>query len=197
MEIAVDSKVVSQQKMSLGQFNDWWKQATGDILRNGKFLYMVIVDDMEFYADYESYIVQHFDKIHKVNLITKGELESAEETIAEICNYNLKLLQSCSLVSSGFYGEPDTDHWNLFSKFIEGVQWLSQSILFVETILEKHNHSLTNAQSMKPVIQMMQEKIAMLDEAVTTSDYTLMGDIVQYEFTELFQQIDQLFREEG
>lgn len=193
MEVWVDSKQVECSSKTIMEFNDFWKKTTRNILQQNRFLYFVKIDDELYYDGYEAQIINHFDSIQRIVIETKSEDEALEETIVQIRDYNQKLIESTDKISSFFYGEPDSEQWAMFAQYIDGIQWMSQSLHFIQTIFKKKSANHTMANSIEILIASMTKKIELLQAAADQKDYVLMGDIIQYELPDFFQQIHHEF----
>lgn len=192
LKLTLDTKNIPCQASDLQSFNEVWKQLTSRILKQGKFIYQVIIDEQVFYDGYEEHIVNQFKHIQHIEITTKDKEEARRDSMMEVLSYNGRLMAATDQVSAAFYGEPTQEQWGVFAQFIEGLQWLSQSLQFIQTIsIEPERHGDLQ-QQIDEVLNTLSEKVGMLDQASEDKDYTLMGDIIQYEFSEIFEQIDQV-----
>lgn len=193
MEVTIDSQPIACSSENLESFNQWWKNVTSDIFQKGRLLYQVSVDGIPFYDGYETQIIQHFDRIKTIDIYTKSKEEAFQESVQELIGYNRKLIDATDRVSGAFYGEPDSEQWSLFAQYIEGMQWLSQSLHFVQAISAEKEQYSDLQQSITEILDMMSEKVQMLDHASDDKDYTLMGDVIQYELSDVLHKIEQVF----
>ncbi|GEM_PF-2355356 len=193
MEVTIDSRPVQCTSEDLQSFNTWWQETTGDIFQQGRLLYQVSIDGVPYFDGYETHIIQHYDRIEKIELYTKTEEEALKESISELYAYNRKLIDASDQVSTAFYGEPDPEQWGVFAQYVEGLQWLSQSLQFIQALAAEKAQFAELQQPIADIQTMMQEKVEMLEQASDNKDYTLMGDIIQYEFSEILTKIEQVF----
>lgn len=195
MNITLDSKSIVCHAPDLQAFNDWWIDTTKTILMQGRFLYKVMIDGQTFYDGYEVYIVNNFQKIKSMDLLTKSKEEAMQESMSELHAYNRKLLDASDLVSSAFYGEPSPEQWQLFSQYIEGLHWVSQTVHFIQAIVTENKQYARLEGYLSEVLLQIDDKTKMLNEAAEEKNYVLMGDIIQYEISDTLYKIDEVIGE--
>lgn len=110
----------------------------------------------------------------------KEVLEITELTTSA-CEYLGRAIPAIERLADHFYHEVTEAEWHQLSDMSEGIEWL---ILFLQ-----------HAKSFPELIQEIEERCILLNQAVEARDYVLIGDYLLYEFVPLFQKIYDLLLE--
>lgn len=191
MKLTVDAQTIPCQAKEIGGFDEVWKQVTKEIYNGGKLIHHVVIDGQLFYGGYEEHIINKFKQIDSIDITTISREEARDESLKEVYAYNRRLIAATDEISAAFYGEPTSEQWTYFAQFLEGLQWLSQSLHFIQTLIEDQSEYDALQQQIGAINTLLSEKVVMLDGASKDKDFTLMGDIIQYELSEVFDKIDQ------
>ncbi|MFD1178867.1 hypothetical protein ACFQ3W_21550 [Paenibacillus puldeungensis] len=168
---------------SFQTINEWWIESTADIHTQDQLIYCVEINGQSFYAGYEQLIVDNYQRIDFIRIVTKTKGESIEETFVTVKDYLDKFIPASSSIADSFYGELTDKEWSKFSQLIEGIEWILKAMDFLETLTinEKQKRATIN---MKIEIERI---VSEMDNNLQRQDYVMVGDLIQYELVTALQ----------
>ncbi|GAX88905.1 hypothetical protein [Effusibacillus lacus] len=103
-----------------------------------------------------------------------------EETLQSCQEYIPRLIEAHEQLATYFQGNEEAKGLDLFQLYIEGIDWLQQSVRGIQNL----DHSKI------PGIQVdeVNPKLIEIEEALQNRDYVLMGDLLDYEITPILEQ---------
>lgn len=154
------------------------------VIETGLILSHLCIDNVDIYADFEEYLLEHLDKIQviEVKLLTKERL--LEDTLLSTHDYINRAMPELASLSEEFYQGPSSDTWHKFGQLIEGLQWMGQTAIFM-----KDEGLLKRFANVSDGLLDFREHIHAFEEAVEQQDAVLIGDIISYEILPKYQMI--------
>lgn len=149
----------------------------------------IFVDGLEITGELESYIVMNIDRIKVIDIRSVSTEDMFSQLMNDTTEYLKKLHQATHSISDLFYGDPDAEAWTYFSQLTEGLQFTVQSIQVLETSIRQRNDDVTIQKSMETFLRSLPELLKDLEQAVTTQDYVLTGDLIKYEIGDLVNEL--------
>lgn len=160
---------------------------------SGLILSHLLVDEVAVYDEHWDYLETNLENIQKVQV----ELQSLSELMREILQstilYLERSLPALEKLAESFYSEVNADTWQDLSDFLEGLQWLVQSIETMDGVsgladivadYEQWNRYSKAVRELQPIA-------AELDEPLQHEDYVGVGDVLLYEVVPLMQELLQ------
>ena len=105
--------------------------------------------------------------------------------------YLERSLYALEKLAESFYSEVNSDTWQDLSDFLEGLQWLAQSIEMMDEVsgladivadYEQWNRYSKAVRELQPIV-------AELEEPLQHEDYVSVGDILLYEVIPRMQEL--------
>jgi len=190
MHLYIDGTLVQEIDNHFDSLTNAWKEITIQINNEQRIIQKVVVDRQEFYVDYDVYFMQHYRHLESVEIYTIAISQAIEETLQEVLAYNRKVIASIDQVSQAFYGTLQPSDWDLFSQFSQGIDWLLDTLSFLqETIVEGSVYGTALPVINKTIVDLARQ-IRAIEGPVEAGDLVLVGDLIQYEFGPIFEELD-------
>ncbi len=160
---------------------------------SGLILSHLLVDEVAIYDDYWDYLETNLENIRKVQAELKPISELMREILQSTTLYLERSLPALEKLAESFYSEVNTDTWQDLSEFLEGLQWLVQSIEMMDEVsgladivadYEQWNRYSKAVRELQPIV-------TELDEPLQHEDYVSVGDVLLYEVVPLMQELLQ------
>jgi hypothetical protein len=160
---------------------------------SGLILSHLLVDEVAVYDDYWDYLETNLENIRKVQAELKPISELMREILQSTTLYLERSLPTLEKLAESFYSEVNTDTWQDLSDFLEGLQWLVQSIEMMDEVsgladivadYEQWNRYSKAVRGLQPIV-------TELDEPLQHEDYVSVGDVLLYEVVPLMQELLQ------
>jgi len=149
----------------------------------------VDIDGAVFREGYEAELLQRIMNIREVHFHTVQGEALVSDIIEELKGYIPKVLQAMESISDLFYGEMTPDDWNLFSRLIEAINWVEQSVRVVIDQFKRFSGVETEGQPFYMFVEQLPAKLRELEESLERYDPVAAGDLIKYELRELFEQL--------
>ncbi len=158
---------------------------------SGLILSHLLVDEVAVYDDYWDYLETNLENIRKVQAELKPISELMREILQSTTLYLERSLPTLEKLAESFYSEVNTDTWQDLSDFLEGLQWLVQSIEMMDEVsgladivadYEQWNRYSKAVRGLQPIV-------TELDEPLQHEDYVSVGDVLLYEVIPRMQEL--------
>ncbi|RXT04472.1 hypothetical protein [Ammoniphilus sp. CFH 90114] len=158
----------------------------GQLTRDSNLsLSSMIIDGIEVFEDYNGYIHERIESIQIIEVVLQTIEEMGNQILKSTADYLERAIPELNGLSDEFYQGPNNQTWGKFEQFLEGLQWISDTFS-----LMKGNQKLNdNLEQILTINQKVLNELAKLEEAVSSSDFTLVGDILTYEIVPLLEQL--------
>lgn len=160
-----------------------------NLYENNEIVQEVVIDGRSYREGYNSLLVDHALTIREVEIRTVNGDVLVKDIAAELRNYLPKLLQAFDSISELFYGEMQQEDWGYFGQLAEGMQWVVQSAHILRVHSERFGASVADLNDLTQFSAEVETRMSQLDEAIQDKDYTAVGDMLKYEFPEVFQSL--------
>lgn len=187
MEIYLDGQNIQTNICDLDSFQHIWQHTTELIYIQKRTISHVEIDGQTHYENYEVIFDQDFNKIKYINIFTISNEDRLVQLMQSISEYTPKFVDGTREISHSFYGELKERHWQQFSLFMEGLDWLYQSIEFSHMLMKQSDRINVNEQFYSNVLQKLEPIIGELEFALQHQDYVSVGDLMQYEIVPIFE----------
>ncbi|MDH4618255.1 hypothetical protein [Brevibacillus sp. AY1] len=176
---------IQNHKFYYGNNNSSIEQVLTDIecfLKDKKIIIKnIIVNDTEVIGDYTQYINEmDIRDIERIQVVTSTEEEFVDEVMDSLSGYLSNVLPQLESLSKEFYQDPEPKTWVEFSELIEGLQWINQALNFLQ---EK------NVVTLEELVSSLDSSIVNLLQAIEVTDTILVADIINYEISDILNQI--------
>lgn len=154
-------------------------------LEDGYFFSHFVADGEEIYNNHEQYLLEHAQTIQKLEIITKTVEQFTNDLLISAEQYINGATPEIETLVDEFYKSPTEATWHRFVQLLEGIQWLQQMITSIGNI----DGQPDNYPAYVAIATTMQEQLTELEEAMQNEDNVLVGDLIQYEITPLFEKL--------
>ncbi|UOQ48302.1 hypothetical protein MUN88_20050 [Gracilibacillus caseinilyticus] len=148
----------------------------------------LIIDNQEVYNNMESYIDKYFHRIDTIQIITKTTVQFINDTFITAEEYISNALPQLEKLIDQFYNNPTAADWHHFKQFTDGLQWLSDMLVNIDTLKERP----TNWQVYVSVYHELEGQVHELAEGVENQDHTLIADVINFEIKPLYERLKHL-----
>jgi hypothetical protein len=158
---------------------------------SGLILSHLLVDEVAVYDDFWDYLETNLENIRKVQAELKSISELMQDILQSTILYLERSLPALEKLAESFYSEVNTDTWQDLSNFLEGLQWLAQSVEVMDEIsgladmvadYEQWNRYSKAVRELQPIV-------AAIDEPLQHEDYVSVGDVLLYEVIPRMQEL--------
>lgn len=148
----------------------------------------LVIDDLEIYEDYNGYFVDNIRNIREVKVVSSKLKELAENIMITTIDYFNRAISEINILSNEFYKTPTEQSWDKFSDLLEGVAWIIDSFVSIDTNerLQDIVSSYEQWNYYAKDVYSLQELIEELEEMLENQDLISIADILSYELTPLF-----------
>lgn len=146
----------------------------------------MIIDGVHIYEPYETYLLEHFEGLEQVEIVTQTYRQQKWDMLQTLNDYLERAIPDLERLSDGFYQGADSETWTRLNEMLEAMGWLLQ----VVELMGQESEPLSNLETYKQALSQIQEKIPQLMEAVQAGDTTMIGDVIRYEILPVFQSLE-------
>jgi hypothetical protein len=148
------------------------------------------INQSEIYENYREVIIGNLSEINVIDVEIKSIHSMVLDLVKEILNYSHQLLLATEDVSSGFYNSPNSEQWESFQQYFEGVIWVIDALDKVslhtdyEEVISVETHII------------LKEVAGSIVEAMEAKDYTLIADLLKYEVVDALKDLLKIYNYE-
>ncbi|MEC0370799.1 hypothetical protein [Paenibacillus chibensis] len=186
MKVTIDNHEAQYLAHDIEAINEWWKKSTSQIYNQKRLIYCLEIDGVKMYTGYESVIVNNYNNIDKIEIMTKGYEESICETLQEMGLYLKVFIPRSLIIADYFFGEVSEEAWGEFSKFIDGLNWIISSLEFIQTISDPCNDAV------ELVLRKLEPVVANLEQSIRNGDHVDVADLIKYELIPIIEPLQQI-----
>lgn len=195
MQIMINNQRVEQSYRNIQEFDLFWREMTQNFFRTNQVIQCVEINGQKLFLNFEQNIVQNFNDISELNILTISEHQLLEETVQETTNYLSTMLNEIKNISAIFYGELKEREWEKFSQFVQGIEWIYVTIQSCDYLIKKLRVETINYDQLNSIKERLEIHIRDLEDCLNNNEYITVGDLIEYEFDPLFTELKQLFKD--
>ncbi|MNB88564.1 hypothetical protein D3C75_355820 [compost metagenome] len=184
MRVMIDQQDAREIESNYQSLDMWWKMATAQIAQRQRLIYCVQVNDKTIFDGYEQFIISNLDTLEEINVTTLSKTESIQQTEEELDEYLDRFLPASIEVARNFYGDLTEKHWNQFSSFIKGLDWILKALEFETELLKQEGKKLPEYLTIVDTLEVI---VRELDSSLQVQNFVAVGDLIQYEIIPLMQ----------
>lgn len=161
--------------------------------KSNYFFSHLVVDDMEILEDYEEYFLDNIRHISEVRVISGTLKDLAKNIMMTTIDYINRAIPEINILSSEFYKTPTPQSWEKFSDLLEGVTWIIDSFVTIDTNerLKDIVSSYEEWNCYGKDIFSLQDLFSELEEIVENHDIVSLADMLSYEIVPLFKNMKE------
>ncbi|MDQ0206937.1 hypothetical protein [Alkalicoccobacillus murimartini] len=144
-----------------------------------------VIDGIEVYEEYQEYLAEHIKKIELIEVYLKTKKEFINELTLSLENYLTRAIPEIQLLSEEYYQIAKSSTWEKFQEMLDGIEWINGTIVSID-------HEEEKPKSWNEVLKLgsdLQEVLKQLTDGMASKDEILIGDILQYEFITLLEEL--------
>lgn len=186
MRTQIDNGIEKIVEPNLDSLQNWWQFMINQIYAQDRLIRAVQVDGKLLYDGYEQYIRNNIDRIEEIKIQTLTRSESLFETKQTLDEYLERFIPISSELSRTFFGDLTQEHWQTFSDFITGLDWIISALKFAELLSQ--NDVVTPQQNYGQMINELQNVISEMEKSLEDEDYVTVGDLIQHELLPVLEK---------
>ncbi|MFD2705623.1 hypothetical protein [Salibacterium lacus] len=153
----------------------------------GYFISHLNVDGREVYEKLDIFLQDNAEDIEIVEVVVKTKSEFLNDVLLLLETYLLNVNREVKKIIHEFYTEPVETTWRKFQEFLQGIQWINDSIETVDQSVEKSFDTAEFVHNQKEINNHLEE----LMNAVESNDHISTADIMQFEILPGLEQLQQ------
>lgn len=149
----------------------------------------LIIDGQEIYDNFDRYIIENIDNIHKIEVAVMSVAQMIIESLKSAEHYVKNSTPIISNLAEEFYHKPNENAWSQLTDLFGGIQWIIQSLTQIDSI-EVIDEILGDYKIWDEYVQEVSKingVIFDLENAVLNKDNVLIGDMLLYEIVPVFE----------
>ncbi|HHW36012.1 MAG TPA: hypothetical protein GXX18_01710 [Bacillales bacterium] len=190
--IGVDSYTFENNEEGL---NELFNTINKVIIEKDVHFNYMIVDGQEIYENHEDYLQEHLRLIKEIEIKVNSVQEIINELLVSLNEYTRRAIPEIRNLIDQFYQNPDEHSWNTLQQFLEGIDWIYQTIKSIDHT----DKSFQEWDKYIHAIAVMEVELPNLLEAMENRDVILIADIIQYEvlpqFEMIYEETEKAFQE--
>lgn len=147
----------------------------------------LIVDGIEIYENHEDYLKEHIGEIINVEIVTRRTKEMIWETMTSVDTYLERAIPALNTLVDESYEKFTDKTWEGINQLAEGMQWILQFTSFTKNASQQP----LNWDSIEKSVKECEESFAKLVEGVEAQDTVLISDVLSYEVTPAYEELQK------
>lgn len=189
MQIYIDDQEIQATINDQSSIHHTWNSLMERITLENMYVKCVQINGELYYDDYETIIFQMFNKIEIIKILTISTEAKLADIVDMIIDYNPKFLLGTRSIAQYFYGELEERHWQEFSSFMEGLDWLYKSIEVSLMLIKRSQCLHAYEDRFNKILHQLEPQLIELEMALNNKDYVTVGDLMIYEIATVFEQL--------
>lgn len=155
-----------------------------------------IADGQEQYDRLDDFLWDHIAGLETIKIIACTYQELARNILLSAWDYLKGATPKVEKLAAEFYKGAGKQSWQSLAQLSEGMQWLLNSFDLLDQQMRQQNFNLDQDhfpgwEHYLHHIHSLKEKILELNEAISSNDQVLVGDLLNYEIVDLFKQLQE------
>ncbi|MFD2044931.1 hypothetical protein ACFSTA_14700 [Ornithinibacillus salinisoli] len=147
----------------------------------------LIINDVEVFENYEVFLKENINRLFKVEIVTKKMNEMLWDTMISINEYLQRAIPALKTLVNESYEKFNDETWMGINQLAEGMQWILQFSTFTREVPRLP----MNWDKVQDSVQACEDSFAKLMEGVEVQDTVSISDILTYEVTPAYEQLQE------
>ncbi|CAH8767399.1 hypothetical protein [Paenibacillus dendritiformis] len=187
LKISVDGTWEEKEFQSAKEVNDFWVSRTIPILEADRLIYYVEIDGDKYYSDYESIILENYQSINEIYIVTHTKKECFTITLEDLRTYLPRVVNELPGISERLYAEEINDIGSLITPVIDSLQWIVSALEFAYVISEKVNEASQIRYSLEQMYKNIESFVEKFHYELSWNNYVSVSDLLQYELVPILE----------
>lgn len=163
------------------------------INKKNVFLKSMKIDGVEIYDNFYEHLLDKIESINKVEVKTQTLNQLIDDVVYDSWEYIVKAIPLIERLSASFKKNPTERSWQDLDNLFAGIEWILETYRNIDQYKNLSelvsNYYIWN----EYVVELEKLKLSLPDffEAIKNKDTILIGDILQYEISPLFESISE------
>lgn len=188
MKVAIDQQTEQILDSTISKLDEWWKKSIAYISENQRYIYNVEIDGIILYDGYEDYITENINKINEIKVNTLSIEESILNTEKTIDEYLDRFIPTANRITEQLYGKIDLRQRDLFSKLVQGLDWIIQAMEFNRTLNARINTTSSSYSLGVKIFDSLTSCVGEIYKSIIQEDFVSVGDVLKYEVIPLLEK---------
>ncbi|MFD3259376.1 hypothetical protein ACE3MQ_12265 [Paenibacillus lentus] len=188
MKVAIDQQTKQILDSTISKLDEWWKKSIAYISENQRYIYNVEIDGIILYDGYEDYITENINKINEIKVNTLSIEESILNTEKTIDEYLDRFIPTANRITEQLYGKIDLRQRDLFSKLVQGLDWIIQAMEFNRTLNARINTTSSSYSLGVKIFDSLTSCVGEIYKSIIQEDFVSVGDVLKYEVIPLLEK---------
>lgn len=161
-----------------------------ELIDSNLLLSHLIVDDVDVYDDYKSFIANNIGDLKEVRFVVITLVEMVTQILQSAKDYLERAYPELQAIIDQLYQGASSSTWITFGEFLDGLQWIMQTI----ESLNRLGDETEVWTEYKAVSVKLEEVLIDMQEAVVNVDAVLLADMLHYEVLPVFTNLHELLQ---
>ncbi|MCE5169313.1 hypothetical protein LQV63_08310 [Paenibacillus profundus] len=188
LKICIDGAWEEREFHSAEEVNDFWMSRTMPILQADRLIYYVEIGEERYYNGYESVILENYQSINEIKIVTQTKAECFTITLEDLKAYLPRVVNEIPAVAERLYAEEIDDLKTLITPIIESLQWIVSALEFAYAISEGMNDECRTRHSFEQLYRNVEAFVEKFHEQLSWSNYVGASDLLQYELVPVLEE---------
>lgn len=187
MKIYIEEKILEFEN-SPSELENILESIEITIKESSKLLSHLVVDNVEIYENYYTYLKDNINVIEKIEVITQTYKELVEDILISTAEYLRRITKTTEGLSDKFYKTPISDDWNSLKDLLTGVSWIISGFSSIDSDknLKHVVSSYEDWNEYAGAVYSLSEAVGEFEEALSNGDNIAIADILLYELQPVF-----------
>ena len=195
MKIYIEEKILEFANSS-SELENILESIEITIKESSKLLSHLVVDHVEIYENYYTYLKDNINVIEKIEVITQTYKELVEDILVSTAEYLRRSTKTTEGLSDKFYKTPTPDDWNSLKDLLAGVSWIINGFSSIDSG-KNLNHVVSSYEDWNEyaaAVYSLSEAVGEFEEVLSNGDNITIADILLYELQPVFILMEEKLR---
>ncbi|MFW5437771.1 hypothetical protein [Paenibacillus apiarius] len=187
VKICIDGAWEEREFHSAEEVNDFWMSRTMPILQADRLIYYVEIGEERYYNGYESIILENYQNINELNIVTQTKAECFAITLEDLKAYLPRVVHEIPAIAERLYAEEVDDMKTLITPIIDSIHWTVSALEFAYAISDGMNEVSGARDSLEHLYKNIEAFVEKFHEQLSWSNYVGVSDLLQYELVPMLE----------
>ncbi|MCY9550353.1 hypothetical protein M5W98_01465, partial [Paenibacillus apiarius] len=150
-------------------------------------IYYVEIGEERFYNGYESIILENYQNINEIKIVTKTKAECFTLTLEELIAYLPRVVEEIPAIAERLYAEEVDDMRTLITPIIDSLHWIVSALEFAYAISDGMDNVSRTRDSLEHLYKNLEQFVEKFHEQLSWSNYVGVSDLLQYELVPMLE----------